>query len=235
MNKYILLVVIASVVILNSCYTDEMILPEPDFEIFTIDKNKNEVMVENTVYIGETVYFRNKGIGNAFVIWPGERALSKGYGFKLTNEAVFELTNSNELPKNYADAISDLVGISFASDRDFKKELQKQIPDDDLKIFENNIYNSSFVPFKDINENDSVLFKYNYSHNDFVDANDKGYYNVSGLPLIKDADNNYVTQYKYTMPGKRTVTFQSVGIGNFGKNTKTETITKTFEVVVMEK
>lgn len=234
MNKYIFLIVIATSV-LTGCYKDEMITPEPDFEIFIIDSLGKEVIINDQVSLGVDVFFRNKGEGNAYVIWVGERLLSRGFGsYELTPDALSQLQSSNEITASIADAINPLVGIEFDSDRNFKKELGKLISSDELKTFESNILNAAVIPLKDFNGNDSVLFRYNYSYDDFLQANEKGYYNVSGISLDQNTDNEYVAQYKYSSPGKRNVTFQAVGIGNFGEDTKKEIITKTLNVVLKE-
>ncbi len=235
MNKYIILIVLSVTYIINSCKKDEMITPDPKFEIYVKDSLDNEIVIDDEVLLGQEVYFRNLGNGNAYVVWVGERLLSRGFGsYELTQDAFNQLKSLNELTDSIADAISPLVGKKFSSDRDFKKELEKVIPDDKLKIFENNILNASVIPLKDIYGEDSVLFRYNYSYDDFLNANEKGYYNVSGLGLDKNADDEYVAQYKYSSPGKRDVTFQAVGIGDFGIETKVKTLTKTLNVLIPE-
>lgn len=234
MNKYSILIVLSATFIINSCKKDEMIIPEPEFEIFIKDSLDNEIITDQVV-IDQEVYFRNKGNGNAFVIWVGERLLSRGFGsYKLTQDALNQLKNSNEITASIADAISPLVGIEFDSDRDFKKELENVIPEEELKIYESNIMNAAVIPLTTANGKDSVLFRYNYSYDDFLNANEKGYYNVSGLSLDINLENEYVAQYKYSSPGKRNVTFQAVGIGDFGKETEIETVTKTINVLVQE-
>jgi hypothetical protein len=233
MNKYIILVLLISATfVVESCNKDEMIAPEPKFEMFILDSLSNEVMITDQVPMGQDVYFRNTGNGNAYVIWFGERLLSRGFGsYELTQDALNQLVSLKEITSTAADALASIVGVRYVSDRDFKKALGKQLSADELKIFESNILNACVIPLKDINGKDSVLFRYNYSYDDFLNANEKGYYNVSGLSLDKNADNDFAAQYKFSAPGKRNVTFQAVGIGDFGSSTEISTISKEIEVI----
>ena len=125
-----------------------------------------------------------------------------------------------------------LIDKEYKNERELKKDLNSLLGEDKTAIYDRNIFNASYIPSKDIFGNDSVAFKYNYDYNDYLIANQKGIYNVSGISLIQNKDNEYMAQFKYSWPGKRIVTFQAVGIGDFGNSVEIKTITKEIRVVL---
>lgn len=231
MNKHIVLVVIFLSFLFIKCTKDEMTEPTPDFEMFVVNDQDEEVIVES-VEVGQTVYFRNIGKGDAYVVWYGEKNVKNDFAIKITNQIIENLQENEEISQEVADLLKILIDKEYKNERELKKDLNSLLGEDKTAIYDRNIFNASYIPSKDIFGNDSVAFKYNYDYNDYLIANQKGIYNVSGISLIQNKDNEYMAQFKYSWPGKRIVTFQAVGIGDFGNSVEIKTITKEIRVVL---
>lgn len=217
LKNYTILVITA----LNfGCYEDKADKPSAIFEVLTIDSLDSEKLAD-TVFLFEDVKFVNRGSGEYFVVWTDEKRVSfSGVEFQLTS-ASWEQMAQQLVPEEIIDQVRSLEGEIFSSESKFSQAIFNAIGSD-LAIFdkyEYQIKSSGYSPFKSIDGKDSTRFSYNHDYDDFQVRTEKGFYNVTGIPLSVDNNSDFSVIYNYRLPGRYKVTFAALGVSDFGATT----------------
>jgi hypothetical protein len=210
--------------ILSSCYKDKGSDPVANFEVYKLDAEKN-LVVPDSIFIEDRVVFVNTGQGDHFVVWPGEKRMGFSGSFSFTAES-FDLMAKNLVPENIIEAVKFLEGQTYTRESILSRAILDAIGGDwDLfYTYEYQIKSTGITPPKNVDGNDSIRFTYNHDYLDYLQANEKGYYNITGWPLTEDAERNYSREYIYRLPGRYRVILLSTGVADFGATLTTDTV-----------
>jgi hypothetical protein len=210
--------------LLSSCYKDKGTNPVAGFEVYKLDAEKN-LVVPDSIFIEDRIVFVNTGQGDHFVVWPDEKRMAFSGSFSFTSES-FDLMAQNLVPENIIDAVKFLEGQTYTRESLLSRAILDAIGGDwDLYYtYEYQIKSTGITPPKNVDGNDSIRFTYNHDYLDYLQANEKGYYNITGWPLTEDADRNYSREYIYRLPGRYRVILLSTGVADFGATLTTDTI-----------
>jgi hypothetical protein len=225
---------IASIMLLiSSCYRDNATMPKAKFEVYKYDVNRN-IIVPDSIFIEDRVLFVNTGTGDHFVIWPAEKRMAFSGSFVFTAESFGKMAQSL-VPDSIIEALRFLEGQTYTNESRLSRAILDAIGGDyDLfYTYEYQIKSSAIDPPKNVAGNDSIRFTYNHDYLDFIHAEQKGYYNVTGWPLLMDAEKQYSREFIYRLPGRYRVLMLSTGVADFGATTYTDTIS--VELIVYPK
>ena len=169
----------------SACKKDEIADVVASFRIESKDKEGNLIQNNDVLYVNKDITFINTGQGDAFVVWPGERAVTyKNYSYLYTSESEGKLTEQ-AIPQDVIETISPLLGLQVLSFKNFYTEMGKLLTAPNLTKYEGNIMMSALFPFKDVNGKDSIRFSINNCYDDYLQANNKGFYGITGVALSK--------------------------------------------------
>ncbi len=214
---------------LSGCYQDEMINPVAEFEMYYLSEGK-EVEVTTEINIANRLYVRNLGEGGYYVFWPGDRIVkTKGLQFMMTDASVAQLKGEG-VPESVIQNSLVIKDKLYTTDKRFYGFLGLAIGDEDLAKWGVNFMNASYIALKDKSGKDSVQFTINNNYDDFIHANEKGYYNVQGVPLRIESNNQYSIDYFFRTAGIHKVNYTATGVGDFGKDLETVMVTSSLSV-----
>ena len=108
--------------------------------------------------------------------------------------------------------------VLYSTDKKFYGFLGLAIGQYNVDKWGPNFLNASFIPKKDVNGKDSIQFTVNNNYDDYLHANEKGYYNVAGVPLIISSNNKYSVGYFYKTAGIHNARYTTISIWDFGKS-----------------
>lgn len=219
--------------VLTSCYEDKGTDPVARFEVYKLDADQN-LVIPDSIFIEERVVFTNTGEGDHFVIWPAEKRMTFSGSFNFTAQS-FNLMAQSLVPDNIIEALRFLEGKSYTRESLLSRAILNAIGGDyDLfYTYEYQIKSSAIESPKNIEGNDSIRFTYNHDYLDYINASEKGYYNITGWPLTEGANGQYSREYIYRLPGKYRVIMLTTGVADFGANTFTDTTS--VELIVYSK
>lgn len=229
-NKGAFLMLTFVATIFTSCYNDDMIQPTTEFEMYYLDSIGEKVIVNDTLNMSNLLFVNNLGEGGNYVFWPGDRIVNtKGLTFKMTDTSISDLQKSG-VPDSVIQKAMSIKDMLYSTDKKFYGFLGIAIGQKNVENWGVNFMNASFIPKKDVNGKDSIQFTVNNNYDDYLHANEKGYYNVVGVPLSIASTNQYSVGYLYKTGGIHQATYTSIGIGDFGK---TQTVvTKSFILTI---
>jgi hypothetical protein len=224
-SKYIkiLLCTLITLVMVASCYKDKATGPVASFKVYKYDENRNLVEADS-IFTEDRILFVNTGEADHYVVWPAEKRMGFSGNFNFTAES-FNKMEQSLVPDTIIKALRFLEGKSYNRESLLSRAILEAIGGslDVFYTYEYQIKSSAIEPPKDRNGNDSIRFSYNHDYLDFINASERGYYNVTGWPLTMDVNRNYSREYIYRLPGKFKVIMVSTGVADFGASLTTDT------------
>ncbi|MEM1118827.1 MAG: hypothetical protein AAGJ18_00175 [Bacteroidota bacterium] len=237
MTKSLTILVILSCLILAACYEEKAIEPEVSIQFFYLDENKQEVefsgKFSDSVPYTSNIIFRAVGLADKAVLWSGDRRVSvKGAEFEFTPEA-YDVMLDSGVPTDIVESLRSLEGEYFPTEKQLRRKVfgLKLV---DRLVFEEwagLILEPVFKPLAGADGRDSFQFIFNHSYEDFLVAEERGYYNVSGIEMSKRFNTFTYEKNGFPKPGTFSINVLATSVGAAGKETVSTVATRQLELV----
>lgn len=217
--------------IVTGCYRDEALRPASDITVFYLDtagvEREFDFSYMDSVDYRSTLVFRSDATADDVVIWTGDRVVDFSEAALLFRPDSYNQMLDFGVPAEVVEGLRSLEGQEFSRERDLVRAIRR---DDlfDIRLYLDNkdaVREAIFIPVSGnaADGTDSIAFQVNHSYSDFLVAEERGFYNVTGAVMRPLPDGDFRYEYgRYPRPGTFTVTASAVGIGDFGRETLAE-------------
>lgn len=235
--KYAYYIALLGLIILGSCYKDEAVTPEVEIQFFYLDENNQEVefygQFSDSIPYTSNIIFKAIGQADKAVLWSGDRRVSvQGAEFEFTAEAYEEMLDSG-VPPDIVEALRVLEGEYFPTEKQLRRKVFGLRLVDRL-VFEEwagLILEPVFKPLTGADGRDSFEFIFNHSYEDFLVAEESGFYNVTGIEMTKNFNVFRYEKNGFPKPGTFSINVLATSVGQAGTELKTEVFTRKLELV----
>ncbi len=216
------------------CYEDEALTPRASLQVFYLDsagvEQPFDLTYADSVDFRSTLVFRSDAEADDVVIWTGDRVVDFGDAELLFRDDSYAQMLDFGVPVNVVDGLRALSGQRFTRERDLSRAIRRDRLFDIQLYLDNQdaIREAIYVPVTGnaADGSDSIAFVVNHAYEDYLTAQERGYYGVSGVVMrLLPEGAGYRYEYnRYPRPGTFTVTAVATGVGDFGRETRQDLV-----------